>query len=87
MEYYIETATDDDGALGVDDEFDIYEDLQLDVVSLKSSDKSGGESTSEDHEEGISDSPIADSQPESEGLLNHTDRSRLFDLLWGRFEI
>lgn len=32
VEYYIESANEDDGALGVDDEFDIYEDLQLDTL-------------------------------------------------------
>ncbi len=30
LEYYLETAADDDGGIGVEDEFDIYEDLQLD---------------------------------------------------------
>lgn len=30
LEYYLETAAEDDGALGVEHEFDIYEDLQLD---------------------------------------------------------
>jgi CCR4-NOT transcription complex subunit 3 len=30
LEYYLETATEDDGALGVEHEFDIYEDLELD---------------------------------------------------------
>eukprot|EP00595_Chromulina_sp_UTEXLB2642_P001925 CAMPEP_0196764318 /NCGR_PEP_ID=MMETSP1095-20130614/5879_1 /TAXON_ID=96789 ORGANISM="Chromulina nebulosa, Strain UTEXLB2642" /NCGR_SAMPLE_ID=MMETSP1095 /ASSEMBLY_ACC=CAM_ASM_000446 /LENGTH=570 /DNA_ID=CAMNT_0042119595 /DNA_START=41 /DNA_END=1750 /DNA_ORIENTATION=- len=39
VEYYIETAKEDDGALGVDDEFDIYEELELDAVSLAISDK------------------------------------------------
>ena len=33
VEYYIESAADDDGALGVDDEFDIYEELQLDSMN------------------------------------------------------
>lgn len=30
VEYYIESAADDDGSTGVDDEFDIYEELALD---------------------------------------------------------
>lgn len=37
-----QTAGDDDGALGVDDEFDIYEELQLDSISLRSSEKLEG---------------------------------------------
>ena len=32
IEYYIDSANDDDGELGVDDEFDIYEELQLDSI-------------------------------------------------------
>lgn len=32
LDYYIESAEDDDGALGVDDEFDIYEELELDEL-------------------------------------------------------
>lgn len=32
LEYYIESAAEDDGAVGVEDEFDIYEDLQLDSI-------------------------------------------------------
>lgn len=32
VDYYIESAGDDEGALGVDDEFDIYEDLNLDAI-------------------------------------------------------
>jgi CCR4-NOT transcription complex subunit 3 len=31
VEYYIESAVDDDGALGIDDEFDIYEELDLGI--------------------------------------------------------
>jgi CCR4-NOT transcription complex subunit 3 len=38
LEYYIETAADDDGALGVEHEFDIYEDLALDSYSITHSD-------------------------------------------------
>jgi CCR4-NOT transcription complex subunit 3 len=34
VEYYIETAPDDDGALGVEHEFDIYEDLALDSYNI-----------------------------------------------------
>ena len=34
-----QTAADDDGALGVDDEFDIYEDLGLDSISLAAFEK------------------------------------------------
>lgn len=34
LEYYIESAEDDDGALGVDDEFDIYEELELDNLGV-----------------------------------------------------
>lgn len=34
VEYYIETAQDDDGQLGVEHEFDIYEDLALDSFSV-----------------------------------------------------
>lgn len=33
LDYYIESAVDDDGALGVEHEFDIYEDLELDRVT------------------------------------------------------
>ena len=33
VDYYIESAVDDDGVLGIEDEFDIYEDLQLDSIS------------------------------------------------------
>ena len=33
VDYYIESAVDDDGALGVEDEFDIYEELNLDHVA------------------------------------------------------
>lgn len=33
VDYYIESAVDDDGALGIDDEFDIYEELDLDQVA------------------------------------------------------
>lgn len=33
LEYYIESAADDDGALGVEHEFDIYEDLGLDELN------------------------------------------------------
>lgn len=36
VDYYVETANDDDGALGVDDEFDIYEELQLDAIPIVS---------------------------------------------------
>jgi hypothetical protein len=32
LEYYLESAVDDDGAVGIEDEFDIYEDLQLDSI-------------------------------------------------------
>lgn len=32
LDYYIESAVDDDGALGVEHEFDIYEDLELDSL-------------------------------------------------------
>lgn len=34
VEYFIENAAEDDSALGVDDEFDIYEELQLDSIPL-----------------------------------------------------
>jgi CCR4-NOT transcription complex subunit 3 len=34
VEYYLETASDDDGALGVEHEFDIYEDLDLDSYNV-----------------------------------------------------
>lgn len=34
VEYYLETAADDDGALGVEHEFDIYEDLELDSYAV-----------------------------------------------------
>jgi CCR4-NOT transcription complex subunit 3 len=34
VEYYLETAPDDDGALGVEHEFDIYEDLELDSFAV-----------------------------------------------------
>ena len=30
LDYYIESAADDDGAVGVEDEYDIYEDLEID---------------------------------------------------------
>jgi CCR4-NOT transcription complex subunit 3 len=33
VEYYIESAVDDDGALGVDDEFDIYEEMNLEALT------------------------------------------------------
>ena len=33
VDYYIESAVDDDGALGVEDEFDIYEELNLDHIA------------------------------------------------------
>eukprot|EP00599_Poterioochromonas_sp_BG-1_P012141 CAMPEP_0173158226 /NCGR_PEP_ID=MMETSP1105-20130129/16190_1 /TAXON_ID=2985 /ORGANISM="Ochromonas sp., Strain BG-1" /LENGTH=737 /DNA_ID=CAMNT_0014076033 /DNA_START=186 /DNA_END=2399 /DNA_ORIENTATION=+ len=36
LEYYIETAAEDDGALGVEHEFDIYEDLDLDSFTSNS---------------------------------------------------
>lgn len=39
VEYYIECAAEDDGALGVDDEFDIYEDLHLDAIMLEAEEK------------------------------------------------
>ena len=32
LEYYLESAVDDDGALGVEDEFDIYEELELESL-------------------------------------------------------
>jgi CCR4-NOT transcription complex subunit 3 len=32
LEYYLESAAEDDGAVGVEDEFDIYEDLKLDTI-------------------------------------------------------
>lgn len=32
IDYYAESAGDDDGALGIDDEFNIYEELQLDAA-------------------------------------------------------
>lgn len=32
LEYYLETAVEDDGAVGVEEEFDIYEDLNLDAL-------------------------------------------------------
>lgn len=34
VEYYLETAPDDDGELGVEHEFDIYEDLDLDSYNV-----------------------------------------------------
>jgi CCR4-NOT transcription complex subunit 3 len=45
VEYYIECAAEDDGALGVDDEFDIYEDLQLDTVMLEAEEAKIAKST------------------------------------------
>ena len=32
VDFYIESAADDDGTLDVDDEFDMYEDLQIDAI-------------------------------------------------------
>ncbi|KAJ1434489.1 Not1 N-terminal domain, CCR4-Not complex component-domain-containing protein [Ochromonadaceae sp. CCMP2298] len=32
LDYYIESAPEDDGAIGVEDEFDIYEELELDTL-------------------------------------------------------
>lgn len=49
--YSLQTAADDDGATGVDDEFDIYEDLELDtIVKLDGDDEKdlGGEGTDEE---------------------------------------
>eukprot|EP01035_Chromulina_nebulosa_P019104 gene19104-24938_t len=43
-----DTAKEDDGALGVDDEFDIYEDLELDAVPLIIPDKDGDPSDDND---------------------------------------
>ncbi len=31
--YGVQSAAEDDGALGVDDEFDVYEDLELDAIT------------------------------------------------------
>lgn len=42
VEYYIESAADDDGSTGVDDEFDIYEELALDSF-ISSADKTSEE--------------------------------------------
>ena len=44
VEYYIESAADDDGSTGVDDEFDIYEELALDSF-VASIDKLGIDET------------------------------------------
>jgi hypothetical protein len=41
VDYYIESAGDDEGALGVDDEFDIYEDLNLDAILLAGAEEGG----------------------------------------------
>lgn len=50
LDYYIESAVDDDGALGVEHEFDIYEDLELDRVTAPSFDLSprAGQAKEED---------------------------------------
>ena len=48
VDYYVESAPDDDGVLGVEDEFDIYEDLGLDSrggLSAKNEEEETKEST------------------------------------------
>ena len=37
-----QSAVDDEGAVGVDDEFDIYEDLQLDAIIVSAGVEEGG---------------------------------------------
>ena len=39
---YSQSAVDDEGAVGVDDEFDIYEDLQLDAIIVSAGVEEGG---------------------------------------------
>eukprot|EP01038_Epipyxis_sp_PR26KG_P004631 gene4631-6510_t len=79
LEYYLESAADDDGGLGVEDEFDIYEDLQLDtlvpsvVVAPNSSSSSQNEVVIAKNPDGTSESVIQSEPIVVDGVDGESD--------------
>lgn len=57
VEYFIENAAEDDSALGVDDEFDIYEELQLDTIPVSVKNLDGDEEEEDGEGEGDDEKP------------------------------
>jgi CCR4-NOT transcription complex subunit 3 len=74
VDYYIESAKDDDGAFGVEDEFDIYEELQLDLLPASSVElKEEEEDSSSNTNANINSSAITVSEEPSEKVHDSDD--------------
>ena len=58
LEYYLETAMDDDGALGVEHEFDIYEDLELDSYNINPTFDISPRAHGSSQDEGTPEAPV-----------------------------
>ena len=69
VEYYIESAADDDGSTGVDDEFDIYEELALDSFG-GDKDEATSSSAASDAPESAEASPKPSDAPEEKAAAS-----------------